>query len=594
VTEGDASDRVNVLLVDDQPSRLLAYEAVLGELGENLVKASSGEEALRRLIRDEFAVVLLDVSMPGMDGYETATLMRSHPRVATTPIIFVTAFSVSEMDRLRGYELGAVDYVYVPIVPAILRGKVSVLAELHRRRRELQRLNKSLAQANEELAAANAALSAERERDLHRVNRMLKKVNARLAKSNASLKAEMDERNRLDAALREADRRKDEFLAVLAHELRNPLAPILNAVSVLRAQVRAPGELEYCRDVIERQVQHLARLVDDVLDVARFTQGKFEMRPEAVDLQTIVARAVEASRPFLDAASQSLTVSLPDEAVALSADAVRMVQVLSNLLHNAAKYGGTGGKVSVAAEVRTADDGASREVEIRVTDGGIGIAPDVLPHVFEPFVQADRSIARAKGGLGIGLTLVKRIVELHGGTVEARSEGLGRGSEFVVRIPVRASTLPADAEERPDADGRPRRKRRVLVVDDNGPSADSMSILLRKMGHEVATAYDGEDAVETARTFRPDLALLDIGLPVIDGYEVARRIRRQPGGESVALVALTGWGLEEDRRRSREAGFDRHVVKPVDRATLERVLESSREEQTLGACRPADGAATNS
>ena len=575
---------VNILLVDDQPARLLSYEVILAGLGENLVRANSGVEALQKLMKDEFAVVLLDVSMPGMDGYEAASIMREHPRVARTPIIFVTAFHISDLDRLRGYEVGAVDYVYVPVVPEVLRGKVAVLVELYRQRRELLRLNRTLAQANEDLARANSTLQAEKARELEKLNLILKGVNARLAHANVSLKDEVETRARLEEALRDTDRRKDEFLAMLAHELRNPLAPILNAVHVMRADDGDAAALAGCRDVIERQVEHLTRLVDDLLDVARITQGKLRVAPEPVTLAAIVARAVETSRPVLEAASQSLTIALPAQSVPLNVDPVRMAQVLSNLLHNAAKYSEPGGRVQLAASCPAPADGAGREVVIRVTDSGIGIAPETLPRVFEPFMQADRSITRSRGGLGVGLTLVKRIVEMHDGSVEAASAGTGSGSEFLIRLPVAqaAAAQAARPSEPPESRAPAVMRRRVLVVDDNEASAHTMTLLLRKLGHEVATAYDGAGAVEAARTFRPDLALLDIGLPIMDGYEVARRIRVLPGGDAIALVALTGWGMDEDRRRSRDAGFDEHIVKPVDRATLQRVLSlaTARAKET--------------
>jgi len=577
MTKRDAAaqseEKVSVLLVDDQPSRLLTYEVILGDLGLHLVKAGSGAEALAHLMKAEYAVILLDVSMPGMDGFETAALVHEHPRFAGTPIIFVTAFHVTDLDRMKGYGLGAVDYVYVPVVPEILRGKVAVLVELYRHRRTLEALNRRLEQANKELAVANSTLQAEKTRELKRLNRNLERANGELARANETLKAEVAERIRLEEALLETDRRKDEFLAMLAHELRNPLAPILNAAHVIKMKAPQDAELLWCRDVIEGQAGHLSRLVDDLLDVARITQGKFKLRTEPIDLAAVVARGVQTSRPAVEAARQTLVVETPSEPVAMVVDATRIAQVVANLLNNAAKYGASGGRVRLSATVETSEGGGRREAVIRVEDTGIGIPAETLPKIFEPFMQADAAVARSQGGLGIGLALVKRIVELHGGTVEALSAGPGRGSEFVVRLPIDAerATQDGDAPPPPEsyADVRPLR---ILVVDDNPASAKTMTMLLRKMGHELATAYDGEGAVETAAEFRPDLALLDIGLPKIDGYEVARRIRKQPGGGSITLVALTGWGQEEDRRKSKAAGFDHHLTKPVGHETLLRVL----------------------
>jgi len=573
-----AEEKVRVLLVDDQPSRLLTYEVILGDLGLHLVKAGSGAAALAHLMKAEYAVILLDVSMPGMDGFETAALVHEHPRFAGTPIIFVTAFHVTDLDRMKGYGLGAVDYVYVPVVPEILRGKVAVLVELYRHRRTLEALNRRLAQANKELEYANSTLQAEKTRELKRLNRNLERANGELARANATLKAEVAERIRLEEALLETDRRKDEFLATLAHELRNPLAPILNAVQVMKMKSPQDDELVWCHDVIEGQARHLSRLVDDLLDVARITQGKFKLRTEPIDLAAVVARGVQTSGPAVEAAGQTLVVETPSEPVAMVVDPTRIAQVVANLLNNAAKYGASGGRVRLSAVVESAADGR-REAVVRVEDTGIGIPAETLPKIFEPFMQADASVARSQGGLGIGLALVKRIVELHGGTVEAKSAGPGRGSEFVVRLPMDAERR-TDESDGPtpavsDADVRPLR---ILVVDDNPASAKTMTMLLKKMGHELATAYDGEGAVETAAGFRPDLALLDIGLPKLDGYEVARRIRKQPGGLSITLVALTGWGQEEDRRKSKDAGFDHHLTKPVRHETLVRVLADAAHE----------------
>jgi signal transduction histidine kinase len=579
MTRSDAAEapveKVNILLVDDQPSRLLTYEVILKELGQNLVRAGSGSAALARLMKDEYAVILLDVSMPGMDGFETAALIHEHPRFAKTPIIFVTAFHVTDLDRMKGYGLGAVDYVYVPVVPEILRGKVAVFVELYRHRRALEAVNHRLSSANSDLALANSTLQTEKTRELQRLNRTLERANSELARANATLQAEVAERTRLEDALREADRRKNEFLAVLGHELRNPLAPILNAVQVIGMKPRKDADLRWCHDVVQSQVEHLARLVDDLLDVARITQGKFKLQTEPFDLATVVAHALETSRPAIESASQDLVVETPREPVRLVADPTRIAQVVSNLLNNAAKYGEPGGRVRLSAAAVPARHGDGREIVLSVADTGIGVSSEMLPRIFEPFMQCAGAQARSNGGLGIGLALVKRIAELHGGTVEAASAGLGRGAEFVVRFPLVPPPAPAESGRAEDSSSDGGGKRlRILVVDDNPASAKTMTMLLRKMGHEVATSYDGAEAVETAARFRPDLAFLDIGLPKLDGYEAARRIRRLPDGSDVTLVAVTGWGQEEDRRRSKDAGFDEHLTKPVGHSTLLRVLGS--------------------
>lgn len=368
------------------------------------------------------------------------------------------------------------------------------------------------------------------------------------------------------AALKDADRRKDEFLAMLAHELRNPLAPIRNAVGIFRAKGSPSPELRWAAEVIDRQVHHMTRLVDDLLDVSRITRGKIDLRKQVVDLGTVVNAAVEASRPIIEKWDHRLTVTLPEEPVRLNADPARLAQVLANLLNNSAKYTDQGGEISLAAEV------VAGNVVISVRDNGIGIPRQELPRIFEMFTQMDHTIERSEGGLGIGLTLVRRLVELHGGVVEARSEGLNRGSEFIVRLPLSPATGTAAAGAGDGRETAAAPVRRILVVDDNQDAADSLGMLLRMSGNDVRTAHDGLEAVGSAATFRPDVVLLDLGLPKLSGYEVARRIRAQEGGARIVLVALTGWGAEEDRRRSQEAGFDHHMTKPIELDTLQRVL----------------------
>jgi signal transduction histidine kinase len=369
--------------------------------------------------------------------------------------------------------------------------------------------------------------------------------------------------------LAEADRRKDEFLAMLGHELRNPLAPIRNAVGVLRLLGLTDPQAQWARDVIERQVGHLARLVDDLLDVSRISRGRVTLRTAPVALAEVVGRAVESSRPLLDTRRHALAVELPAEPVRLEADPDRLAQVVTNLLNNAAKYTPEGGRVRLAAERR------GDEVLLRVGDNGVGIAPEMLPRVFDLFAQAEQTSDRSAGGLGLGLTLVKSLVELHGGRVEAFSEGLGRGSEFVVRLPCSESAGEPATNGAARTSGPSRPARRVLVVDDNADAADSLALLLRVDGHEVRVAYDGPAALQEAAAFRPEVVLLDIGLPRMDGYEVARRLRGQAELKEALLVAVTGYGQDEDRRRAEEAGFDAHLVKPTDPAVLHELLAAS-------------------
>ena len=563
------NNKVNVLLVDDQPARLLTYETILSELGQNLVRAGSGLEALEKLMKDEFAVVLLDVSMPEMDGFEAATLIHQHPRFEKTPIIFVTGVHVSELDRLKGYKVGAVDYVSIPVVPEILRSKVAVLIELYTKRRELQELNRNLAQANERLAEANTTLQAEKTRELETLNQTLQRANQELEAANRSLQTEVTERARIELALKEADRHKDEFLAMLAHELRNPLAPIHNAVRLMHRQEVSDPQLLWSRDVIGRQLSHLTRLVDDLLDVSRITRGKINLNKEVIELGDIVVRTVETVQPLLDERGHTLKVAVPAGSLALLGDPTRLSQALGNVLGNAAKYTERGGHIELSARKLGA------EVEIRVRDDGIGIPAELMPRIFNLFTQLDRTSGPSQSGLGIGLALVQRLIEMHGGSVAARSDGLGRGSEFVIRLPTYTrekleSEPTAPQPSVPEqsmmnaAEGTARTQRRILVADDNNDALESLATLLQLSGHEVYTAANGAVALESAEQHRPEVALLDIGMPKLDGYEVARRIRAQPWGQRITLVALTGWGQDSDRRRSQEAGFDSHLVKPLD------------------------------
>ena len=663
---------VNILLVDDQPGRLLTYRAILEPLGENLIDARSGNEALQRLMDGEYAVILLDVNMPGMDGFETASMIHQHPRFEKTPIIFVTAVNVTDMDRLRGYKLGAVDYVMVPVIPEIMRTKVAVLAELFRKRRELQQanlalkvekareleqLNESLRRANEELAERNRELheevveraraeerlrfladtipsivwtcapdgtityanrnwfeyygrnsQGEGPRDLTRLvlhpedsQAVHELVVASLAAGEKfefearhrahdggycwymtravpwrnqqgliaswfGISTSVDEMKQLVERLREADQRKDEFLATLAHELRNPLAPLLNALNVRR--LSNPDMEDPLQDMMERQLALLVRLIDDLLDIARVTRGKLELRRGPTTLQDVVRSAVETAMPLIEQGHHLLKVQLPPTPVQLNADSMRLSQVFANLLNNAAKYSDPGGRIELIA---TAHDAW---VEVRVRDAGIGLSEEQARDVFEMFSQADTAIERTRGGLGIGLTLVRRLVEMHGGEVSVESPGLGQGSEFLVRLPYDAT---ARADEPRSAsllevplaqDGT---RHRALVVDDNRDAADTLAMMLELLGLDVRCLYDPMMFEDYFADFAPRIVLLDVGMPGRNGYDVARALRTAPGGRDVLLVAVTGWGQPEDRRRTRDAGFDHHLVKPPELLAIQSI-----------------------
>ncbi|HEX3869584.1 MAG TPA: response regulator [Pirellulales bacterium] len=520
---------MHFLLVDDLDENLLALDALLRRDELVLLKARSGPEALELLLEHDVALALVDVQMPGMDGFELAELMRGTERTRRVPLIFLTAGADDRQRKFRGYEAGAVDFLHKPIDPDILRSKADVFFDLYRQREEVARQRDELKTINEE--------------------------NARL----------LDESRRSAQALREADRRKDEFLAMLAHELRNPLAPIRNGVQLLQLNESDPKSIADTCGMMQRQLQQLVRLVDDLLDVSRITRNKLDLRIQEVELSAVVDAAVETSRPLIEQMRHELTIELPEEPIHFDADAMRLAQVFSNLLNNGAKYTEPGGRISLVA-VKRGD-----EIEVRVSDTGIGISEAALPKVFEMFSQVEQSSERVQGGLGIGLTLVRRLVEMHGGSVEGHSQGPGKGSEFVVHLPIkRQQGRPLEHTEPRPAKAVP--SRRILVVDDSKDSANSLGRLLRLLGNEVQSAYEGSEAIKVADAFRPDVMILDIGLPKLNGYEVCRRIRRQPWGREIMMVAMTGWGQDEDRRRSREAGFDHHLVKPIELASLEGLM----------------------
>ncbi len=496
-------------------------QSVLGGAGMNCCFLATSTDLARELNAGAGALIVTEeVVLGGAQGL-LAEFVRSQPAWSELPILILTTRDSSSPVVVQFMEvLGNVTLIERPMRIAVLVS--SLRAALRARHRQYQ------------------------------------------------IRSHMIERNRIEESLRETDRRKDEFLAALAHELRNPLAPISNTLHLLRGRGDEDPEARMAHDVIRRQVQHLTRLVDDLLDVSRITRGKVSLRREIVGLDTVVRNAVETSRPLIEAARHNLEVTMPREPVQVHADPVRLAQALSNLLNNAAKYTPNGGRIQlqVACEAGSA--------VIRVRDNGIGIAEEALPRVFELFMQEADSAGRAQGGLGIGLTLVRTFVSLHGGVVEAFSGGHGRGSEFVIRLPalVAKESLPDAVDER--AAVRLGAGHRILVVDDNEDGAQSLAMLLEMLGNQVYTVYDGPQAVEAISLFHPDVVLLDIGLPTLNGYETARRLRSLPGARDALIIALTGWGQEEDRRRSREAGFDHHLVKPVDMHVLESLLATSR------------------
>ena len=640
---------ISILLVDDREANLLALTAVLEELPVRLVKAMSGREALKYLLDDECALILLDVQMPDLDGFETAALIRSRERTRYTPIIFVTAVNREEEHIIRGYTHGAVDYIVKPFDPNTLVAKVRVFIEqftreqgllqeaaLRTRERDESKKREEAALADAESQRAHlhalflqAPASIAIVRGPHHVfelanprfesligvswlrgrpgREVLPDAAARgtwelldgvVQKNEPFIGTEYPDlfgragryfnfvaqptrdaqgkplgamvhvvdvtdtvlaQRKSEAfarTLQDQDRSKDEFLAMLGHELRNPLAPILTALHVMRLR-SSTESTERERAIIERQVNHLTRLVDDLLDVSRATMGKIDLRREPLEVSAAVARAVEVAAPLLQSKSHHLSVKVPGAGLLVAGDPVRLSQVIANLLHNAAKYTDDGGQIEVEAH----HEGAS--VCITVKDNGRGIAPERLGSMFELFVQGDQPVDRSQGGLGVGLTLVRSLVQLHGGDVEARSGGPGTGSQFTVRLPALADRRTAQPVSPGEPAGVPTR-RRILVVDDNRDAAEMLAQVLTHAGHEVREEHDGLAALIAAAQFKPQVIVLDLGLPGLDGFEVARRIRADMQGESPRIVALTGYGQESDRRRTAEVGIDLHLVKPVD------------------------------
>lgn len=537
-----ARDALNILLVDDQPAKLLSYETILQSLGENLLKARSATEALECLLRHEVAVILVDVCMPDLDGYELARMIREHPRHQRTSIVFVSAVLMTDLDRLRGYQCGAVDYVPVPVIPEILRAKVSVFVDLYRKTQQLERLNRELEQR---VADRTAALEAS---------------TAQLAERTAALEVST-------AQLQEADKRKDEFIAMLAHELRNPLAPIRTAAQLMRLKDLPEARRDRAREMIERQIDHLVRLIDDLLDVSRITRGLITLQPKLVELGPIVSHAMETARPAIEARQQEMTVQMASEPIFIEGDPTRLAQAIGNVLHNAAKFTPDRGQISLRIGL---EDGLAT---IRIKDTGVGIPAPALPQIFELFARGDYEAPATQPGLGIGLSLVRRFMEMHGGSVVAESEGPGLGSEFILRLPIVTERLALDGAARasiaPVSAGPPRK---ILVVDDNEDAAEAVSLLLRLAGHETRVEHDGLRALDAADEFHPDLVLLDLRMPNLDGYETARRLRQRPNGRQMALVALSGWSSERHRKQSEKAGFNAHLVKPVDQTELLKVV----------------------
>jgi signal transduction histidine kinase len=544
-----AAEPINILIVDDEPKNLTALETVLDDPSYRLVRAVSADQALLALVAEEFALLVLDIQMPVMNGFELAQMVKQRKKTANVPIIFLTAYYSEDQHVLEGYSTGAVDYLHKPINATVLRSKVAVFAQLHRKTRES--------------ALANTALLAEVS-ERREAQKQLRDLNQELEQRVAARTAALV---KSEEAMREADKRKDEFLAMLGHELRNPLSAIRHAVRIHGESPEDPAARHWASEVIDRQSTQLTRMVDDLLDVERINRGRVELRPEVLELNAVLARAVEAAQALMAAKRHQLTVDA-EPALPVRGDAARLQQVFVNLLSNAAKYTSEGGRIRVSARRR------GDEAIVSVSDNGIGLTPDVLPRVFDLFTQVHTSIDRAQGGLGIGLTVVKSLVEMHGGTIVAQSDGVDRGSTFTIRLPlaanaghkgVRTSGSVAPVAGPPPADPA---TIRVLIVDDHRDAGDALARLLTRRGCQVCVAHDGLEGVDVARQFHPTVLLLDLGLPGLDGYELCRTLRAQEEFKSARFIAISGYAQKSDIELSRSAGFDAHFAKPVEFAEL--------------------------
>jgi signal transduction histidine kinase len=556
-----SNTRARILIVDDLPEKLLVYGTLLEDLDAQIVEAHSGTEALKRVLEGEFAVILLDVNMPDIDGLETATLVRRHKNGRHTPIIFITSYA-DEMQTARGYQLGAVDYILSPVIASVLRTKVRVFVDLYEARA-------ALARSNQELESR----VTERTAELQKSNERLQGEIAERLRAEAEREALLAREKVLRAEAEELSRLKDEFLATMSHELRTPLNAIFGWITLLRTRRLDDATQERALETIERNARAQKRLIEDLLDVSRIVTGKVALELVTVDPRRVVEAALETMHPAAQAKGLKIVPLLEISAGTVRGDFARLQQIVCNLLSNAIKFTQAGGQVEVCLARR------NDEVEISISDSGQGIKPEFLPLVFDRFRQEDGSISRRHGGLGLGLAIVRHLVELHAGTVDADSAGEGKGARFIVRLPVRETAAIARVAEVPSggmATAAMLTGVRLLVVDDDPGARELISGMLAGFGAEVSVAESGQAALTLLFAQRPDVLIADLGMPAMDGYALIEQVRAlEPdfGGQTPA-VAVTAYASPQDRLRALQAGYQNHVAKPVEAEELAIVIAS--------------------
>ncbi|HKP12765.1 MAG TPA: response regulator [Blastocatellia bacterium] len=587
---------VNILLVDDRPENLLALEATLGYLDQNIVKANSGVEALKLLLDHDFALILMDVHMPELDGFETAALIRQREKSQAVPIIFLTAMNKSDGQVFRGYSLGAVDYIFKPFEPEILKAKVAVFIELYKKTEEIKRQAELLLVKNRELDHTNRAMAAlyqEIERKNDELEMRVDQRTAELAAANAALQAEIVERRRAEdersqilareqkarAEAEAANHAKDEFLATVSHELRTPLTSILGWTRLLRLREPDPAALARGLETIERNAKSQAKLIEDILDVSRIISGKLRIEARPTELAPIIEMAIDAVSPAAEAKAISIETAFGATVGEVRGDPTRLQQVVWNLLSNAVKFTPNGGAISISL---TRQGECARVV---VSDNGCGISKEFLPFVFDRFSQAERHMTRKHGGLGLGLAIVRHLVEMHGGIIHVESAGEGEGATFTVDLPlmngyaeaVRAAALHEESGPAEAAEADPLRALqdlRILLVDDDPDTLQMLTIALEHAGGEVRACASASEALAVLGEWRADLMVSDIGMPNEDGYALIRKVRSlDPGmGGAIPAIALTAFAGAADRARALSEGFQKHVSKPVEPFDLIRVI----------------------